>query len=333
MAQIQPNLSSEVYRSMTPADRPPVPDKHLQFISIYNENSAILGGSNLTDRYWSGTVWFYNDITDFDRNKAYLAMKTETGVCDAVYLENDKFAICEDSGALQILQLTTMPDDTQELQCTAYTALHDDTILSLSTSNDKCYIVSGGMDCCIKVWDVAEFMAIHSFHSAHTDIVTCVDAKPGTYSEFVSTSFDSEALLWDTRKSKPALRILRRDDVGLTTANWNPSLSHVLAIGTDEGEVIMIDVRMADEKVLQEARFCPRPIHKVAFNPNSERSKLLSVCCDDVTVQVLDTDQMLSVYKDDRHNDFTRDFAWFNNNLYSCSWDNEVLQHVSVAFN
>ncbi|XP_026671978.1 methylosome protein 50-like [Ceratina calcarata] len=327
MAQVQPNLNAEVYRSMTPADRPPIPDKHLQFISIYNENSAILGGSNMTDRYWSGTVWYYNSIADFDRNKAYLATKTESGVCDAVFLESDKFVIGEDSGALQVLQLTKSSDDSQELQCAGYTCLHDDSLLSLSAFEDKCHVVSGGMDCCIKVWDITELMAIQSFNSAHTDIVTCVDSRPGSLNEFASTSFDSEALLWDTRKSKPALSILKKD-VGLTAVNWNPSLSELLSIGTDDGEVIIIDIRKTSPKLLQESRVFPKPIHKLSFNPNSERWEELAVCCDDVTVVVLDMNFSLSVYKDDRHNDFTRDFAWFNNNLYSCSWDNEVLQHV-----
>lgn len=33
-----PNLNADIYRNMTAADRPPVSDKNLQFILIYNGN-------------------------------------------------------------------------------------------------------------------------------------------------------------------------------------------------------------------------------------------------------------------------------------------------------
>lgn len=33
-----PNLNAEIYRNLTPADRPPFSDKHLQFILVYNGN-------------------------------------------------------------------------------------------------------------------------------------------------------------------------------------------------------------------------------------------------------------------------------------------------------
>lgn len=47
-------------------------------------------------------------------------------------------------------------------------------------------------------------MATYSFSFAHTDLITCVDVKPGSNTEFVSTSYDCEALMWDTRLTKPA---------------------------------------------------------------------------------------------------------------------------------
>lgn len=106
-----------------------------------------MGGSNLTDRYWSGTVWYYNDISDFDRNKAHVATKTESGVCDAVFLDNNKFVIGEDSGVLQVFDITTGPDDSQQLQCAGYACLHDDSIITLSAFADNDRVVSAGMDC------------------------------------------------------------------------------------------------------------------------------------------------------------------------------------------
>lgn len=43
-----------------------------------------------------------------------------------------------------------------------------------------------------------------SFNQAQTDVITCVETQVNNNSVFVSTSMDSEALIWDTRKNKPA---------------------------------------------------------------------------------------------------------------------------------
>ncbi|XP_006565157.2 methylosome protein 50 isoform X2 [Apis mellifera] len=322
-----PNLNADVYRNMTITDRPPTINKHLQFITIYNEKSAILGGNNLTDRYWNGIVWYYNDIADFDRDKALFAIKTESCVCDAVFLQSDKFVIGEDSGALQIFDLSKMPNDSEKLQCAGYATLHDSSLLTLSAFTDKEHIVSGGMDCCIKIWDISELMATYSFGFAHTDTITCIDVKPESNSEFASTSSDCEALMWDIRQSKPAQSILKKD-AGLNAICWSPNLSNILAIGTDDGEILIIDVRKGGVKVLSKSSAFSRPVHRLSFNPNSERVEL-AACCNDVFVEVFDiSNDLLLMYQDDHHTDFVRGLTWFNRYLYSCSWDNTVLKHT-----
>ncbi|XP_031826177.1 methylosome protein WDR77 [Nomia melanderi] len=326
---VDPNLNADVYRNMTAADRPPVVDKNLQFILIHNEKSAILGGSNMTDRYWSGTIWYYNDISDFDRDKAFVALKTESVVCDGADLERDKFVIGEDSGVLQVLGLVEVADThSQELQSLGYACLHDGSLLTLSVFEDNTHLVTGGMDYCIKVWDTAELMAIHSFSFAHTDIITSVDAQPRNNTTFVSTSLDCEALIWDIRQSNPAQSILKKD-FGLTAVNWNTILDHIIAIGTENGDVTLVDIRKAGISILQDANVFPRSVHKLLFNPNPERSEELACCCDDTRVDVLDiNNNFSSIYKNERHSDFVRGLAWYKDQLFSCSWDNTVSKHI-----
>lgn len=102
----------------------------------------------MTDRYWSGTVWYYNDTTDFDRDQAFVATKTESGVCDGAYLERDKFVIGEDSGVLQVIGLVEGADTyQQELRSLAYACQHDSSLLTLSVFSDNVHLVTGGMDC------------------------------------------------------------------------------------------------------------------------------------------------------------------------------------------
>ncbi|XP_054013340.1 methylosome protein 50-like isoform X1 [Hylaeus anthracinus] len=324
-----PNLNSNVYRNMTATDRPPVTDKHLQFILIYNERSAILGGSNMADRYWSGTVWYYNDFSDFDIDKAFVATKLESGVCDGAFLEHNKFVISEDTGGLQVLCLAEVPDThLQEIQSLGYACLHDSSLVTLSVFHDNEHLVTGDLDSCIKVWNIAELIAMHSYHYAHQNAVTSIDVQPRSNSIFVSTSLDCEALMWDIRQAKPALSILKKD-VGLTAVNWNSILDHIIAIGSDNGDISLLDVRKPHAPVLQEACIFPRSIQKLLFNPNPERSEELAGCCDDTLVQVLDIkNNFSSVYKNEDHTDFVRGLSWYKDKLFSCSWDSTVLKHT-----
>lgn len=62
-----------------------------------------------------------------------------------------------------------------------------------------------------------------------------------------------------------------KKDIGLTAVNWNPNSDNILAIGTDGGDVVLIDIRKTDTSVLEETCIFPRSVHKLLFNPNSER--------------------------------------------------------------
>lgn len=326
---IDPNLNADIYRNMTPAERPPVLDKNLQFILIHNEKSAILGGTNMTDRYWNGTVWYYNNISDFAREKAFVDTKTESGVCDGVHLEQDKFVISEDSGVIQVYGLVeTDEPQVHELQSLGYACQHDSSPLTLAVFQDNVHVVSGGMDYCIKVWDTAELIATHSFSFAHTDVVTSIDVQPRSTTTFVSTSLDCEALIWDIRQQNPAQSILKRQ-FGLTSVNWNFVMDNIIAIGTENGDVILVDTRKSTDSALKNSRVFSRSVHKLLFNPNPERSEELACCADDTIVRVVDINKKFSsIYEDGSHRDFVRGLAWYKNELISCSWDNAVNKHT-----
>lgn len=167
-----PSSNAEIYRNMTPGDRPPKPDKQLQFIAVHNgrlfffatlyyykitkcsskkfiftDETAIVGANNLTGRYWSGTVWWFSDCSSLDRNNASAASKTESSVADAGFLDNHRLVVGEDSGVLQILEV---PQDANvwksELKCTRYACQHDDSITSLAIFDNKTNFVTCGMD-------------------------------------------------------------------------------------------------------------------------------------------------------------------------------------------
>lgn len=115
---------------------------------FFLDDKTIVGASSLTDRYWSGTVWYFNGPTSYDKNDAYAVTRTESGVCDAVFLDNYKFLIAEDSGVLQVLEVVKAPETLAPvLQCSGYVCQHDDSITSLAVFDNKTHFVTSSMDC------------------------------------------------------------------------------------------------------------------------------------------------------------------------------------------
>ncbi|XP_057342023.1 methylosome protein 50-like [Microplitis mediator] len=324
-----PNTNADIYRNMTAADRPPVPDKHIQFIAV-NDDKTIVGASSLTDRYWSGTVWYFNGPTNYDKNDAYAVTRTESGVCDAVFLDNYKFLIAEDSGVLQVLEVVKAPETLAPvLQCSGYVCQHDDSITSLAVFDNKTHFVTSSMDCCIKVWQISDLLAEYSFLNAHTNSITCVDVMPKNDWIFGSTSLDCQAFIWDLRQSKPATCLHKKEGNGLTALTWDKNNENIVAIGSQSGSVTLIDIRSPDN-VICETQIFLRPVHRLKYHP--EKNSWLAGCCDDTVVKVLDPTKHLSlVYQDDRHKDFVRGLAWLQDELLTCSWDDTILKHTVLS--
>ncbi|KAL6429327.1 hypothetical protein ACFW04_008199 [Cataglyphis niger] len=323
-----PNTNGDIFRNMLFTDRPPVVNKNLQFLIIYDERNALLGGTNMVDLYWTGTLWHYNDISDFTREKAAITQQMSNGICDAVYLGHNKFVVVEDSGAVQITEIVQSTNKESEFVFLERACQHDDSISTVSAFSNKRNIVTGGMDCCLKVWDVEDLVATYSYSFAHTDIITSTDVKPMCSSEFISTSLDGELLLWDIRRAKPAHCIFKRPDCQLLAVTWNTVMDHLIAVGAADGSIALIDVRQT-ENPLYESVESNRGIHKLLFNPNPERKEQLACCSNDTFVKVFDTyREMLPIFEDNSHSDFVQGLAWFKDDLFSCSWDGSVIKHV-----
>ncbi|XP_012218216.1 methylosome protein WDR77 [Linepithema humile] len=328
------NVSSDgPFRNMSVTDRPSIVKKNLQFLLIYNEHNALLGGTNMVDIYWTGTLWHYNDILDFTREKADITQQTDSGVCNAVYLTQNKFVVVEDSGIVEILEIIQASDQKPQFYSLERTCQHDDSVLTVSKFSNERNIVTGGMDCCLKVWDVEDLIATYSYSFAHTDVITSTDVKAMSTSVFVSTSLDGESLLWDVRRAKPAHCIFKKDDCQLTAVAWNSISDHLVAVGAADGSITLIDIRQTDD-VLCESVECDRGIHKLLFNPDPEKKDELACCSDDTSVKVFDSyKEMLPIFEDSSHSDFVRGLAWHKDGLFSCSWDGTVIKHVILSSN
>lgn len=89
----------------------------------------------MTDRYWCGRVWFFNDTSTFYRNRAHATANT---VCDAAFLASDIFLLAEDGGGLQTLSVNKDNESwSTSFISTAYACHHHDSITSIAVFECK----------------------------------------------------------------------------------------------------------------------------------------------------------------------------------------------------
>ncbi|KAG8039889.1 hypothetical protein G9C98_000618 [Cotesia typhae] len=285
-----PNTNADIYRNMTAADRPPVLSKHLQFVAV-NDDKTIVGASSLTDRYWSGTVWYFNGATSLNRKDAYAVTRTESTICDAAFLDDKKFLVTEDSGVLQVLEVVKAPETlTPGIQCTGYVCQHDDSI---------------------------------------TSTITCVDVMPKNDWIFGSTSLDCEAILWDLRQPKPSSCLHKKEGNGLTSLAWDKTNENNVAIGSQSGSVSLIDIRSPDTVICEITAF-PRQVHRLRYHPE-KNNWLAGCCDDTTVKVLDPTQHLSLIYQDLRHKDFVRGLAWRKDELLTCSWDDTILNHEILS--
>ena len=108
----------------------------------------MLGASNLTGRFWNGSVWYYDDCSAFEKSKATVHAATGSGVVDGSFLKNEKFVVVEDSGVLQVINVVdNAATKSKQMELLGYTCQHDNSILTMSVFDSKDRVVTGGMDC------------------------------------------------------------------------------------------------------------------------------------------------------------------------------------------
>jgi len=59
------------------------------------------------------------------------------------------------------------------------------------------------------------------------------------------------------------------------------------------------------------------------------RKEQLACCSDSEIVKMFDSyREMLQIYENNSHCDFVRGLAWCKDDLFSCSWDGNVIKHI-----
>lgn len=307
-------------------------ERHHEIIRYGEEGSLTLATSNLTGRYWKGSVWYFAAAEDAPSiQRCHAAHELDNGICDMKFLQYPKLVMALDSGSLQVLDLkeSGSEDETVVFNELFEATEHDDSLYSISVASDSEKIISGSWDRSIKVWDVQTFVPSYTYKDAHSDLIWMVSCHLHDADVFASCSDDNEVRLWDIRLPRPASHL---GDLSYSAApvalSWKPNKDNILLIGTDAGECHILDVRKNDF-ICKNVPCHARPFRSIEFS--SITPNWFATCAEETKVRVFNmtTDVPEPIYEDDSHGDFVRGLSWhpINNKLYSCSWDALIKSH------
>lgn len=304
---------------------PAVVGHHLDAIHCTADDKVILASSDLTGRYWNGSLWCFTDVDDAPNVENCTAgVELSNGVCDIVVYNNDKVAVGLDSGALEFYQLN--PENTNFSLLFSATE-HDDFITSLDITCDKSHLVTAGADKCVKVWNMENWCSTYTLRPVHAGTVWQVACSLQDPEIFLTCGQDGKLLLLDSRLPRPATVLDTSPLKGeITSVTWSPSNPSQVAVGDESGNVAIKDTR--NNNTLYSWEVHKRRIFRMMF---SNCHPWLATCADDNNVHVsdLEKEDPTVIYKDARHNDFVRGLSWNSkNDLISCAWDKRVLRHV-----
>lgn len=118
-------------------------------LSFITEHKALLGSIEMSSINWSGSLRYYNNTSDLNRNAVAVTKETYDGCGDAAFLAQDKFVVVGDKGAVEIFQIVQATGKHQilEIQSLHSACHHDDSVYTVSAFSDSKSIVTGGLDC------------------------------------------------------------------------------------------------------------------------------------------------------------------------------------------
>merc|ERR1712117_507725 len=336
-------------------------ERWLQSVVMDKHGRMLLTASNLTGRFWTGSMWYYgagatgpftNDrICGVSKDcelvkKCVTGVELDDGVGDAVLfgdcgdedtMKANVLVAC-DNGSLDQLKLTSSTEEGEETsdkpfhffdRVSTYTE-HRDSITGVAKSPSESSLVTCSMDSSIVAWDLKTMGVTAHYPRAHGD--QALDVSFVDDSNFASCSQDGLVALWDIRE-KGTKGVIREDHDAFPTCVESSS-DNFLIVGDVAGGVHLVDVRKrAKEPVASVSRpLSGHRIHRIVVNLRHQKTPVrFAVCRDSTAVRVFDVEdnsKFIQRYEDFRHTDFVRGLAWgAGDALWSCGWDMQVLRH------
>jgi len=339
-------------------------ERWLQSLLLDKHGRMLLTASNLTGRYWTGSMWYYGagetgPFTNEGTNgvskdcdlikKCVTGVELDDGVGDALLFgdcgdENTMKAnvlVTCDNGSLDHLKLTKSEEGAaSEKQfyffdrVSTYTE-HRDSITGIAKSSSDDADLSGNLVTCsadgsIVAWDLKTMGVTARYSRAHGDMA--LDVTFVKSSAFASCSQDGLVALWDIREK--GNRGLIREDPDAFPTCVEYSSDNYLIIGDVAGGVHLLDMRKPGKEAVAFAAdaLSGHRIHRIELDRHHPKNaNRFAVCGDSTAVRVFDVEdnsRFIQRYEDFRHTDFVRGLAWGAcDTLWTCGWDMQVLRH------
>ncbi|XP_076466393.1 methylosome protein WDR77-like [Babylonia areolata] len=300
-------------------------DKHLDVLKVHASGGVLVGASSLTGRYWLGSLWYYtNPDLAPDVDKCTAGVQLEAGLRDAAWVDAQKVLVGLDTGGVALWELQ---DEDKVFSMLSSACEHDNMTSSVSVSCDLSRFLSASYDHGIKVWN-PDLTSLHTYQ-AHSDIVWDVHCHPTEPDLFLSCSQDGKIVLWDIRDRKPAACLRKCSSGSLPTCvQWQPGARNMYAVGYEEGQVSVQDLRIVVEKTVT---YHPhnRPVNRLAFCP--QKPSMLATVSEDskATVTSITSSTSSLLYESSGHTDFVYGLTWASDSQFLTSgWDGKILRHM-----
>jgi len=320
-------------------------ERHLEFMHFNSEGHMILGCSNLTGRFWIGSLWYYRDPSEAPSvEKALTGVDFDNGLVDGFFLDEKNIIVAGDGGAVEQVMLSFSEEDDPNssffyLDRIHSAQEHDDIITGIVLTADKSKLVTASYDKSFVVLEKESLRIVSRVSAAHTDLINTLAANPFNTNTIVTAGNDGKVLTWDLRKAgnteaKPTSMSCIYEDMSLKPSclQFLPVNENYLLVGNQGGEIQLFDLRKPTDCITKNTQM-DKLITKIKFSPHDPKS--FGVCCESTPLKIMQLNDNLSTidvrYEDSRHEDFVRDVVWkpdiSSKRLYSCGWDHKVLTH------
>ena len=163
----------------------------------------ILGCSNLTGRYWIGSLWYYRDPNEAPSvEKALTGVDFDNGLVDGFFIDDKSIIVACDNGAVEQVRLSFSDESDPAasyffLERTASAHEHDDLITGLVMADEK--YITASYDRSIVVLDKSALKLVSRVQDAHSDLVNHVAVNPSNLNIFSTAGNDGRVPIWDLR--------------------------------------------------------------------------------------------------------------------------------------
>ncbi|XP_074027796.1 methylosome protein WDR77 isoform X1 [Leptinotarsa decemlineata] len=338
------------------SESPIVYDNFL-FLDFNDDGNCILGTSEISGTFWEGTLLYFQDyhhmetldfhghfvnsstsdgkflsknVVSQDAYGFFLASESSNCVSRVSPKENTvrkdrmkkgKIALSEDTGHINVLSL----DEDNTIRTTNYFKLIERVPRIEVWNNSHRILCCSGRS--VSIWDADSDhrKPLQTFEDFHTDRITCLDTMKQNPNLFLTGARDRMACIWDLRNSIPSSVLYINEFSTVTSISWNQMDNNYIIVGTQAGDVYLLDKREPKDFVSTHHCF-NAPINQTGFNG----SKKFAVCGDisDVLIVNCVGGNLETVYQNDSHNGHVKGLKWHKGNLYTCGFGKCIVKHV-----